>query len=145
MTIRFTISVCDLNTFAFVSPSVSVTPSLAMAIRLPFVTEHLLVRRAECPECSMSNILTSSVAEIIVRSAVYGMNLTENMLDRWPVRMEVVRLNCDVDDSGLYAWRLILWSSDPLASNLPEEDQLQRLSSQLCFSSFIWISITSAH
>lgn len=48
----------------------------------------------------MSKIRTSSVAETIVLSFEYGMNLTEKMLLWWPVRMEVVRLNCDVDDSG---------------------------------------------
>jgi hypothetical protein len=72
-------------------------------LRLPLVSEVLLVRRAEWPECSISNILTSSVAETIVRSELYGINFTENMFERWPVRMEVVRLNWDVDDAGLYA------------------------------------------
>lgn len=28
------------------------------------------------------------------------MNLTEKMLVWWPVRMDVVRLNCEVEDSG---------------------------------------------
>jgi hypothetical protein len=49
--------------------------------------------RAECPECSISKTRTSSVADTIVRSFEYGINFTEKMLERWPVRIDVVRLN----------------------------------------------------
>jgi hypothetical protein len=64
------------------------------------------------------------VAETIVRSLEYGINLTEKMFERCPVRMDVVRLNCDADDSGWYEWMLMRWSSDPEASRRPDVDQL---------------------
>jgi hypothetical protein len=41
--------------------------------------------------------------------------------------MEVVRLNCEVDDSGWYEWMLIQWSSEPEARRRPEFDQLAEL------------------
>jgi hypothetical protein len=41
--------------------------------------------------------------------------------------MEVVRLNCEVDDSGWYEWMLIRWSSEPEARRRPEVDQLAEL------------------
>jgi len=52
------------------------------------------------------------------------MNFTEKMLELWPVWIEVVRLNCDVNDSGWYEWMLIRWSSEPEARRRPDVDQL---------------------
>jgi hypothetical protein len=121
---RFTVSVWERKTFAFVSPSVSVTPSLAMPTERLAVLDLLPEPRAECPLCSMSKMRTWSVADTIVRSFEYGINLTEKMLLRWPVIMDVVRLNCDVDDSGWYEWMLMRWSSEPEASSRPDVDQL---------------------
>jgi hypothetical protein len=72
----------------------------------------------------MSKMRMSSVADTTVRSFEYGMNLTEKMLVRWPVRIDVVRLNWDVDDSGWYEWMLMRWSSEPEARRRPEVDQL---------------------
>lgn len=79
---------------------------------------------AECPECSISKMWMSSVAETMVRSFEYGMNFTEKMLDRCPVTMDVVRLNCSVSEPGLYEWMLIRWSSEPEARRRPDLDQL---------------------
>jgi hypothetical protein len=52
------------------------------------------------------------------------MNLTENIFDRWPVTMEVVKLNCSVSEPGLYEWMLMRWSSEPEARRRPDRDQL---------------------
>jgi hypothetical protein len=52
------------------------------------------------------------------------MNLTEKMFDWWPVMIDVVRLNCDKEDSGWYEWMLMRWSSEPEASRRPDVDQL---------------------
>jgi hypothetical protein len=56
------------------------------------------------------------------------MNLTEKMLLRCPVSMEVVRLNWDVDESGWYEWMLMRWSSEPEARRRPDVDQLHAVS-----------------
>lgn len=61
----------------------------------------------------------------MVLSFEYGMNLTENMLERCPVKMDVVRLNWEVEDSGWYEWMLMRWSSEPEASKRPDLDQLE--------------------
>ena len=56
------------------------------------------------------------------------MNLTEKMLLLWPVNIDVVRLNCEVDDSGWYEWMLMRWSSEPEARRRPDVDQLRVVS-----------------
>lgn len=56
------------------------------------------------------------------------MNFTEKMFDRWPVTIDVVRLNCSVSEPGLYAWMLIRWSSEPEARRRPDRDQLLAVS-----------------
>ena len=99
VTIRFTLSVCDLYTLAFVFPSLRyLTPSWTL-LNWGALPEEAKFDRSDGiddrPLYSRSKTLTSaSPAHVTsVRSFEWGINFTENIFAEWPVDTVVVRAN----------------------------------------------------
>ena len=99
VTIRFTRSVCDLYTLAFVFPSLRyLTPSWTL-LNCGALPEEAKFDRSDGiddrPLYSRSKTLTSaSPAHVTsVRSFEWGINFTENIFAEWPVDTVVVRAN----------------------------------------------------
>lgn len=133
VTILFTRSACDLYTLAFVFPSLRYLTPLYMFWNLcprPVVAIFDPIEDStDIPLYSISKTRTSAspAAVTSVWSLEWGMNLTENMLARWPVATVVVRAKGATDESGWYVWILRCWSSLPEARSLPDVDQLQMI------------------